>query len=75
MSQILGKWRQEDLVDLILCASEYNQRLTQTAAQAGEASFAPVWDSDEDTVYDEICGCSSRKGCSLGSSGGSAERS
>ena len=43
----------EDFVDL-LCAREHQQRLTQAAAKASEASFAQVWDNDEDAAYDRM---------------------
>ena len=43
----------EDFVDF-LSAREDEQRLTQAAAKVGEASFAAVWDNDEDDVYDRM---------------------
>ena len=43
----------EDFVDF-LRAREDDQRLTQAAAKAGEASFAAVWDNEEDAAYDRI---------------------
>jgi hypothetical protein len=43
----------EDFVDF-LRTREDEQRLTQAAAKAGEASFAVVWNNDEDAVYDRI---------------------
>ena len=43
----------EDFVDF-LRAREDAQRLTRDFAQAGEASFAAVWDNDEDAVYDRV---------------------
>jgi hypothetical protein len=43
----------EDFVDFIR-ARDNDQRLTQAAAKAGEASFAAVWDNDEDAVYDRM---------------------
>jgi len=43
----------EDFVDF-LRSREDDQRLTQAAAKAGEASFAAVWDNDEDAVYDRM---------------------
>ena len=43
----------EDFVDF-LRAREDNQRLTQAAAKASEASFAAVWNNDEDAAYDRI---------------------
>ena len=43
----------EDFVDF-LCAREHEQRLTLAAAKASEASFAQVWDNDEDAAYDRM---------------------
>lgn len=43
----------EDFVDF-LRAREDEQRLTQAAAKASEASFAQVWDNDEDAAYDRM---------------------
>ena len=43
----------EDFVDF-LRAREDEQRLTHTAAKASEASFAKVWDNDEDAAYDRM---------------------
>ena len=43
----------EDFVDF-LRAREDDQRLTQAAAKASEASFAQVWDNDEDAAYDRM---------------------
>ena len=43
----------EDFVDF-LRAREYDQRLTQEAARVSEASFAAVWDNDEDAAYDRM---------------------
>jgi Protein of unknown function (DUF2281) len=43
----------EDFVDF-LREREADQRLTQVAAKAGEASFSQVWDNDEDAAYDLI---------------------
>ncbi len=43
----------EDFIDF-LRAREEEHRLTQAAAQASEASFAAVWDNDEDAVYDKL---------------------
>lgn len=43
----------EDFVDF-LRTREDEQRLTLTAARASEASFAMVWDNDEDSVYDRL---------------------
>jgi hypothetical protein len=43
----------EDFVDF-LRAREAGQRLTQAAARASEASFAAVWDNDDDAAYDRL---------------------
>jgi predicted MPP superfamily phosphohydrolase len=43
----------EDFVDF-LRAREDEQRLTRAASKASEASFAAVWDNDEDAAYDRI---------------------
>jgi hypothetical protein len=43
----------EDFVDF-LRAREDEQRLTQAAAKASEASFSQVWDNDEDAAYDRM---------------------
>jgi hypothetical protein len=43
----------EDFVDF-LRAREYDQRLTQVATKMSEASFAQVWDNDEDAAYDRL---------------------
>ena len=43
----------EDFVDF-LRAREDEHRLTQAAARVSEASFAAVWDNDEDAVYDRL---------------------
>lgn len=43
----------EDFVDF-LRAREDEQRLTLAAAMASEASFAQVWDNDEDAAYDRM---------------------
>jgi hypothetical protein len=43
----------EDFVDF-LRAREDEQRLTHAAAKASEASFAKVWDNDEDAAYDRM---------------------
>jgi hypothetical protein len=43
----------EDFVDF-LRAREGEQRLAHAAAHASEASFASVWDNDEDAVYDTL---------------------
>ena len=43
----------EDFVDF-LRASEDENRLTHAAAKASEASFAQVWDNDDDAAYDRM---------------------
>jgi hypothetical protein len=43
----------EDFIDF-LRAREDERRLTHTAAKASEASFAQVWDNDEDAAYDRM---------------------
>jgi hypothetical protein len=43
----------EDFVDF-LRTREDEQRLTQAAAKASEASFAVVWNNDEDAAYDRM---------------------
>ena len=43
----------EDFVDYLRSRDE-EQRLTQAAAGASEASFAAVWDNDEDAAYDRM---------------------
>lgn len=43
----------EDFVDF-LRAREDEQRITHAAASASEASFAQVWDNDEDAAYDRM---------------------
>ena len=43
----------EDFVDF-LRTREDDQRLTQAAARASEASFAAVWNNDEDAAYDRL---------------------
>lgn len=43
----------EDFVDF-LCTREDEQRLTQAAVRASEASFAAVWSNDEDAAYDRM---------------------
>ena len=43
----------EDFVDF-LRASEDENRLTHAAAEASEASFAQVWDNDDDAAYDRM---------------------
>ncbi|MFT7722578.1 MAG: hypothetical protein QM788_07075 [Roseateles sp.] len=43
----------EDFVDF-LRARDDEQRLAQAAAKASEASFAQVWDNDDDAAYDRL---------------------
>jgi hypothetical protein len=43
----------EDFVDY-LRSREDEQRLTQAATKASEASFAAVWENDEDAAYDRL---------------------
>lgn len=43
----------EDFVDF-LRLRESDQCLAQAAAKASEASFAAVWDNDEDAAYDRL---------------------
>ncbi|MDP1611230.1 MAG: DUF2281 domain-containing protein [Sulfuritalea sp.] len=43
----------DDFVDF-LRAREGEQRLTQAAAKMAEASFAAVWNNDEDAAYDQL---------------------
>lgn len=43
----------EDFVDF-LRTREDEQRLTQAAARASEASFTAVWNNDEDAAYDRM---------------------
>jgi hypothetical protein len=43
----------EDFVDF-LRTREDEHRLTQAAVRASKASFAAVWDSDEDAAYDRM---------------------
>lgn len=43
----------EDFVDF-LRAREDEQHLTQAAAKISEASFAAVWNNDEDAAYDRL---------------------
>jgi hypothetical protein len=43
----------EDFVDF-LRMREDEQRLTQAAAHSSEASFAAVWNNDEDAAYDRL---------------------
>ncbi len=42
-----------DFVDFLHMRSD-DQHLTQIAAKASEASFATVWDNDEDAAYDQM---------------------
>ena len=43
----------EDFVDF-LRTRENEQRLSLAAAKASEASFAQVWDNDDDAAYDRM---------------------
>ena len=43
----------EDFVDF-LREREAEQGLTHTASKASEASFAQVWDNDEDAAFDRM---------------------
>ena len=43
----------EDFVDFLRTRDE-EQRLTHAAARASEASFATVWNNDEDAAYDRM---------------------
>jgi len=43
----------EDFVDF-LRSREDGQSLTQAAAKMAEASFAAVWNNDEDAAYDQM---------------------
>ena len=43
----------EDFIDF-LRTREDEQHLTQTAARLSEASFAAVWNNDEDAAYDRM---------------------
>ena len=43
----------EDFVDF-LRTRENEQQLACVAAKASEASFAQVWDNDDDAVYDRM---------------------
>ncbi len=43
----------EDFVDF-LRSREREQRLTHAAVKASEASFAQVWDNDDDAAYDRM---------------------
>jgi DNA-binding transcriptional regulator YdaS (Cro superfamily) len=52
----LSPQRLADVEDFgnVLRAREDEQRLTQAAAKAGEASFAAVWNNDEDAAYGQM---------------------
>ncbi|MCC6441660.1 MAG: DUF2281 domain-containing protein [Rhodanobacteraceae bacterium] len=43
----------EDFVDF-LHAREEEHRLTRAAAKSSEASFAQVWDNEDDAAYDRM---------------------
>ena len=43
----------EDFIDF-LRAREDDRRLAQAAAGASEASFAAIWNNDEDEAYDRM---------------------
>jgi len=43
----------EDFVDFLRTRDD-EQRLTHAAAKVSEASFAAVWDNDEDAAYDRM---------------------
>jgi hypothetical protein len=43
----------EDFVDFLRTRDD-EQRLTQASTKASEASFAVVWDNDEDAAYDRM---------------------
>lgn len=43
----------EDFVDFLRTRDD-EQRLTQSAAKASEASFAAVWNNDDDAAYDRM---------------------
>ena len=45
--------RLAEVVDF-LREREAEQRLTHAAAKSSEASFAQVWDNDEDAAYDRM---------------------
>ena len=55
----------EDFVDF-LREREAEQRLTHAAAKASEASFAQVWDNDEDAAYDRMWSMATTSGFSFG---------
>lgn len=42
----------DDFVDFLRARDE--QRLTQAATRVSEASFAKVWENDEDAAYDRL---------------------
>ena len=46
----------EDFVDFLRAkeAREEDHRLTHAATKTSEASFATVWDNDEDAAYDRM---------------------
>ena len=43
----------EDFVDF-LCSRDDDSRLTKNASAASQASFATVWDNDDDAEYDRL---------------------
>ena len=43
----------EDFVDFLRSRDE-DRQLVQTAAQASHASFASVWDNEDDSEYDRL---------------------
>lgn len=43
----------EDFVDFLRTRDD-EQRLPRAAAKASEASFAEVWDNDDDAAYDRM---------------------
>lgn len=43
----------EDFVDFLRMRAD-EQHLIQAATRASEASFAAVWDNDEDFAYDQL---------------------
>ena len=43
----------EDFVDFLRTRDD-EQRLTQSAAKASEASFSAVWNNDDDAAYDRM---------------------
>lgn len=43
----------EDFVDFLRSRDE-DRRLVQAAAQASHASFANVWDNEDDSAYDRL---------------------